>query len=253
MPSTTSLSLDFQVPFLLEVKLYAFSCKIYVSSNHHSKLNVFFVQVNSGELYELVGIGTVLNAQLASRLGRRNSASLTASLLIQRPSSHAVNSPRPFPGPYSAATGRKSIRNISPSTARLDLHPVTPWTLGLPGPRHWTGHSRLESPEDQIRNPRTPPPQCSPGPLIATTASYSPSSRLHVSGTQNVPGTLVVGRRARQPPTPAEILCRLHQGEATVHARQPELSAVYPATDRVLLSRHTGGPKATSTSLALCC
>lgn len=118
---------------------------------------MFFVQVNSGELYELAGIGTVLNAQLASRLGRRNSASLTASLLIQRPSSHAVNSPRPFPGPYSAATGRRSIRNISPTTARLDLHPVTPWTLGLPGPRHWTGPSRLESPEDQIRNPRTPP------------------------------------------------------------------------------------------------
>lgn len=105
------------------------------------------------------GIGTVPNVQPASRLGRRNSASLLLSP-VQRPPSHPVNSPHPFPGPYSAAARRRSIRNLSPNTAQLDLHPVTPWTLGLPGPRHWTGHSRLESPEDQ--KPPNNPPQCSP-------------------------------------------------------------------------------------------
>lgn len=141
----------------MQVKLYAFSCKIYVSSNHHSNSNVIFVQVSSGELYELAGIGTVPNAQLASRLGRRNSASLTASLLIQRPSSHAVNSPRPFPGPYSAATGRRSIRNISPTTARLDFTLSLPGLLASPDPGIGQDTPDWKVPKTRSETPEHPP------------------------------------------------------------------------------------------------
>lgn len=136
------------------MKLYAFSCKLYVSSNRHSNSKCSSSKSTQGNCTNWRALAL---CSTPSWLPDWDGGIPPHSLLIQRPSSHAVNSPRPFPGPYSAATGRRSIRNISPTTARLDLHPVTPWTLGLPGPRHWTGHSRLESPEDQIRNPRTPP------------------------------------------------------------------------------------------------
>lgn len=161
--------------------------------------------------------------------------------------------PSPFPRPIFSGNRAKINQKHQPyhcSTRLTPCHSLDSWPPRTPALDRTLPTGKSRRPDQK---PPNTPPQCSPGTLIATTASYSPSSRLHVSGTQNVPGTLVVGRRARQSPTPAEVLCRLHQGEATVHARQPELSAVYPATDRVLLSRRTGGPKATSTSLALCC